>query len=455
MFKHLALALVVSGSVGSTIAVYAAEPERAPVKGTLFMSGKNFELTHGVAYETKFDDQRMITVLASDRALPLDTIRAVLRVGNQSDAKLTLSQTYVKLQFNGAGAIQDCQADCDGGMFTASRGLVGELVLKDGRVEGHVDLEPTGEKRLRHAFSVQFQLTLGLETAATKAKSTPLVQPFVSGKFIGNGKAAQLTFISAQRREALTDKPAYVLVLTEKDHSKAAQPQIRAVFGDFGSALLISFDEDGKIFGCEVAHANHSKKPFSSIGKIHLSEFDLGERQVRGQITTGGEEKAFDQTWDVDLKFAALLPAATGVASKPKPAANGAVVAATPGPATANPQVATSQPATPQPATPQPAVAMLNVHDLPLPKDATATKYNRIVEQLAFQSAASVDGFATAFDKDLALQGWTKDGIDLITSQSAILKRARGGATLIIIVKPEKTGSQTMIFTHGLEWVEK
>jgi membrane protease YdiL (CAAX protease family) len=52
-------------------------------------------------------------------------------------------------------------------------------------------------------------------------------------------------------------------------------------------------------------------------------------------------------------------------------------------------------------------------------------------------------------------QGWTKDGSDLVTAASAILKRKRGDAALTIFVKPENGGSQVQIFTEGLAWDEK
>jgi hypothetical protein len=52
-------------------------------------------------------------------------------------------------------------------------------------------------------------------------------------------------------------------------------------------------------------------------------------------------------------------------------------------------------------------------------------------------------------------QGWTKDGSDLITAASSILKRKRGDAELTIFVKPEGGGSEVKIFTDGLDWDEK
>jgi hypothetical protein len=52
-------------------------------------------------------------------------------------------------------------------------------------------------------------------------------------------------------------------------------------------------------------------------------------------------------------------------------------------------------------------------------------------------------------------QGWTKQGSDLITPASAILKRKRGDVALTISLKPESGGSEVKIFTEGLAWDEK
>ena len=49
-------------------------------------------------------------------------------------------------------------------------------------------------------------------------------------------------------------------------------------------------------------------------------------------------------------------------------------------------------------------------------------------------------------------QGWAKDGSDLITPNSSILKRKRGAASLTIFVKPENAGSEVKMMTEGLSW---
>ena len=217
------------------------------------------------------------------------------------------------------------------------------------------------------------------------------------------------------------------------------RPDIRAAFGHFGSALMISVAEDGSIFGCEVAHSGHAKKPFSSLGSIRMAEFDVGDGYVQGHITTDGEKDALDQKWEVDLKFSAPLATRKTTAAVIKPAAP-------PRPEAKKPSSAPDS---------KPEAAALNVRELPLPKDATDIEYKQIVEQLVFKSRAPMRTVAGEFAKKLADQGWTQDGTDLITPQSAILKRDRGEATLTVMVKPAAGGSQVLIFSEGLIWEEK
>ena len=61
----------------------------------------------------------------------------------------------------------------------------------------------------------------------------------------------------------------------------------------------------------------------------------------------------------------------------------------------------------------------------------------------------------TELSANLKIQGWTKEGSDLVTPASSILKRKRGDAELTIFVKPENEGSQVQIFTEGLSWDEE
>lgn len=130
----------------------------------------------------------------------------------------------------------------------------------------------------------------------------------VSGIFKGNGKAAKLAFVSARKGHKLSDKPTIRLIFTEKDHSDDNRADFKAMFGDFGSALIITVFENGKIVGCEVAHKAHEKMGFSSLGSINMIDFKMKDGKLTGVIKTDGEVKTFGETWEVNIKFNAKAP---------------------------------------------------------------------------------------------------------------------------------------------------
>jgi hypothetical protein len=238
------------------------------------------------------------------------------------------------------------------------------------------------------------------------------------------------------------------LVFTEKDHSKDEKPDFNAAFGKFGSALIISLDEDGGIFGCQVVHSAHEKQGFSSIGQIKTNNFQFADGQVQGELTTDGQVEVFGETWEVNLKFVAPLgeiPKEFQPADSKKPEED-----ATDKPATTKPTIELSEKAALEPAKDQ-----LNVKDLALTKDASDVDYQALVEHLVFKSKTNVKSVCAELAANLMAQGWTKEGSDLVTAASSILKRKRGDAALTIFVKPENGGSQVKIFTEGLSWDEK
>jgi hypothetical protein len=130
----------------------------------------------------------------------------------------------------------------------------------------------------------------------------------VSGVFKGNGKGAKLAYVSTRKGEPFADKPTTIITFTEKDHSKEKKPDLKAGFGDFGSALIITINDEGTIIGCVVAHTAHEKKGFSSVGDIKMSAFKVSDGKMQGKIATDGEQKTFGQTWEVDIKFQVKQP---------------------------------------------------------------------------------------------------------------------------------------------------
>src|SRR5262245_44528581 len=146
-------------------------------------------------------------------------------------------------------------------------------------------------------------LGLVLAVSCARAEDAP-----VSGVFKGNGKEAKLAYISAAKGEPYMDKPTIVLIMSEKDHAKADKPKVGAMFGKFGSALIITVMEDGSIIGCEVVHTAHEKSGFSSIGSVKMSDFKLEGGKISGKLATKGEEKFFSDTWEIKVQFQTKAP---------------------------------------------------------------------------------------------------------------------------------------------------
>jgi hypothetical protein len=169
---------------------------------------------------------------------------------------------------------------------------------------------------------------------------------------------------------------------------------------------------------------------------------------VKGEFATDGPADVFGETWEVNLKFVAPLgeiPREFQPAVSKEPEEN------------ATDKTTTTEPTTELSEKPaaKPAKDQLNAKDLALTKDAGDVEYKALVEQLGFKSKANVKSACAELSANLKAQGWTKQGSDLITPASAILKRKRGDAELTIFVKPEGGGSEVKMMTEGLAWDEK
>jgi hypothetical protein len=424
-------------------------------EGTLMIKGKNYPLKHAAAYETTVDGEQGIAVVLSGPTIANEKLNAARKSENAGDMP-DFRKPYVKLEFTKAGGFKGWGAgagDVSLGRRTGGN-ATGELKVQDGRAIGKANQPNETEGMFPSGLDVRFDVPLLRAGAALppskKAGPAANIKPSVTGEFKGNGKDAKLAYVSAHWREPFGDKPSMVLVFTEKDHSKDKKPDFNAGFGKFGSALVVSLHEDGDIFGCEVAHSALKHQNFSSIGKIQTNDFEYADGKVQGELTTDGPADVFGESWEVKVKFVAPLgeipkefqPAAPK--DEEKPAATESSKAATSTDADDNDAVAA-----------QPKAAGLNVKDLALTKDASAVEYKAVVEQLGFKSKANIKSTCAELSANLKAQGWTKDGSDLITPASAILKRKHGDASLTIFVHPEGGGSDVKMMTEGLAWDEK
>lgn len=446
--------LIIAVSAMGAVTLFSQVDTRKAAEGTLTLDKKTYTLKQALAYETTIDNEDVVAIVLSGQAVSseqLNEARKAEKEGGDPDFK----RPFLRLVFKKTGEIKHWSAAAGGTSIGRRSGTAtGELKMQDGRVNGKATVSADAQGMFPTSFDVRFETALlkagDSLPASTARKGGPAanVPPSVTGVFKGNGKEAKLAYASAQWREPFNDKPAIMLVFTEKDHSKEKKPDMGAMFGKYGSALIISVDEDGGIFGCQVIHSAHQKQGFSSIGSIEAPEFAYADGKVEGELTTHGQVDTFGETWEVNIRFVAPLgeiPKEFQVATKPEKATEKA---------TADSDDDEDSPlgkAGEEPAA-QPAAGGLKAKDLVLTKDATDVEYKALVEQLVFKSKSNVKSVCAELAVNLKAQGWKNDGSDMVNPQSSILKRKQGEATLTIFVKPADEGSEVKMMTEGLSW---
>ena len=130
----------------------------------------------------------------------------------------------------------------------------------------------------------------------------------VGGIFKGNDEPAKLAFVSSRKGTPLRGQETIRLVFTEKDHSKDEDAALKALFGDYGSALVIGIQLDGKVVICDLRHEAHKQKPISSPTSVKMSEFKNENGQLSGKLTSDGKAEAFGEIWEVNLTFKTKVP---------------------------------------------------------------------------------------------------------------------------------------------------
>ena len=421
-------------------------------EGTVMVKGKNYPLKNAAAYETTVDGEEGVAVVLSGPTISSEKLNAAMKSEKAGEIP-DFRKTYVKLEFTKAGVFKGWGAGAGDVSLSRRKGeATGELKLQDGRAIGRASQPNETDGMFPSGLEVRFDVALlrAGESLPPSKKPGPAanVKPSVTGVFKGNGKDAKLADVSAHWRESFGDKPSIVLVFTEKDHSKDKKPDFNAGFGKFGSALIVSLHEDGDIFGCEVAHSALQHKNFSSIGKINTNDFEYADGKVQGELTTDGPTDVFGESWEVNVKFVAPLgeiPKEFQPAAAKEPEQKSTETSAT--------TELTTEPSEKSAA--KPAKDQLNAKDLALTKDASDVEYKALVEQLGFKTKTNVKSACAELSANLKAQGWTKQGSDLITPASAILKWKRADAELTIFVKPESGGSEVKMMTEGLAWDEK
>jgi len=276
-------------------------------------------------------------------------------------------------------------------------------------------------------------------SAQTPAKPDPAAKPAVTGKFTGNGKPAALKFVIVEEHEPFGDEPAFRMLFTEKDPAKSKKPSFDAMFGELGCALSLSLDYKGGIFGCEVWHSAHQKQGFSSVGRSKTTDFKIADGNVSGHVSTGGEQDAFGEKWDVDLTFTAAMPEKLRNPAATPPKKPTATETDDDKADDADGNAPKSGPA-------------ISAHKLPIPKDATGVEFKQIVGQIAFSSPQTVAAVTKELSYSLKQQGWKDGAGSLVGKTNSILKCEQGAASLTVMIQPAGTGSSVKIFTEGLDW---
>ena len=140
------------------------------------------------------------------------------------------------------------------------------------------------------------------------AAQLPAADSEVSGVYLGNDQPAKLAFVSAHKATPVAGQETIALVFTEKDHSKDTQPELKALFGNYGSALVVGIHAEGKVVTCDIAHEALKQKPISSPSSVKMSDFRNEAGQISGKLATDGRQEAFGQRWEVSLTFRTKAP---------------------------------------------------------------------------------------------------------------------------------------------------
>jgi hypothetical protein len=439
------------GAIGAASVVAQAQGPK-PVEGTLILDKKSYTLKHALAYATTIDNEDAVAVVLSGQAVSSDQLKEA-RKTEKDGGDPSFQRPFLRLVFKKTGEIKHYSAAAGGTMIGRRSGTAtGELKRQDGRVSGSAKVSEDTQGMFPTSFDVRFETAL-FKANESLPESTPRkmgpaanVPPSVTGVFKGNGKEAKLAYVSAHWQEPFSGKNGIALVFTEKDHSKDKKPDTAAMFGRFGSALIISIFEDGQIYGCQVVHSALKNQGFSSVGNIEAPEFTYADGKVEGEISTNGQLSTFGDTWEVKIKFVAPLgeiPKEFEVAKEPEKKKEKAD--------SDEDKDATARKSDDKPPT-KPVTAGLKAKDLALTKDATDVEYKAAVEHVVFKSKLDVKKVCAELSTNLKAQGWANDGSDMVNPQSSILKRKRGEATLTIFVKPADGGSQVQMFTEGLSW---
>lgn len=158
-------------------------------------------------------------------------------------------------------------------------------------------------------------LSLVALIAATTAVATPdaaparsaASSPEFSGELSANGVKAPLAHVRAVAGKDSAGKPAYWIVLTEKDASKSEEPDRDARFGTLGDALVIGVTPAGEEFSVVLVLKALPPPPTAISGGVGIEAFRVESGQLSGRFYTKGERDVFGDKISFDVKVRAPL----------------------------------------------------------------------------------------------------------------------------------------------------
>src|SRR3954465_7546594 len=226
------------GSIMGAATLMSQDGATKPADGSLMLDKKSYALTKAVAFETTIDNEDAIAVVLSSKAISAEKINEA-RAKDKESGDTDFARPFLKLIFlKKAGEFKYFSAGGGAtmlGRHSAGK-AIGEIKVHDGRVSGKASQALESEGMFPTGFDVRFDVALlkaGDSPAPTVVKKpgpAANVKPTVTGVFKGNGKEANLGFVSAHWGEPFSGKTGIVLVFTEKDHSKDKKPDFNAGF---------------------------------------------------------------------------------------------------------------------------------------------------------------------------------------------------------------------------------
>src|SRR2546423_11982888 len=172
-------------------------------EGTLTVDEEAYPLKCAVAFESMIDNEDAIAVVVSGKAIPGEKIKEA-RENDKESGDTDFGRPFLKLVFKKTSEFKCFSAAAGGTMLGRHSGTAkGELYLKDARVSGKASQPTETEGMFPISFDVSFDIPLlkasdsPPSTVVKKPGPAANVKPTVTGIFKGNGRDAQLAYVSA------------------------------------------------------------------------------------------------------------------------------------------------------------------------------------------------------------------------------------------------------------------